>query len=77
MLNDFCDKPGQIDLFDELPPRAGSEQLMKTVDGINHSGLGKIWFAGQGINKTWAMRRELLSPCYTTRFSDIPVARLA
>lgn len=77
MLNDFCDKPGQIDLFDEHPPRAGSEQLMKAVDGINHSGLGKIWFAGQGINKTWAMRRELLSPCYTTRFSDIPVARLA
>jgi acyl dehydratase len=29
MLNDFCDKSGQIDLFDEQPPRAGSEQLMK------------------------------------------------
>ncbi|CAI1233784.1 DNA polymerase V subunit UmuC [Serratia quinivorans] len=77
MLNDFCDKPGQIDLFDEHPPRAGSEQLMKAVDGINHSGLGKVWFAGQGINKAWAMRRELLSPCYTTRLSDIPVARMA
>jgi hypothetical protein len=43
--------------------------------------LGKIWFAGQGINKSWAMRRELLSPSYTTRhdttrLSDIPVARL-
>jgi DNA polymerase V len=77
MLNDFCDKPGQIDLFDEQPPRAGSEQLMKAVDGINHSGLGKIWFAGQGINKAWAMRRELLSPCYTTRLRDIPIAKLA
>jgi DNA polymerase V len=77
MLNDFCDKPGQIDLFDEQPPRAGSEQLMKAIDGINHSGLGKIWFAGQGINKAWAMRRERLSPCYTTRLSDIPIAKLA
>ncbi|MGO4746341.1 translesion error-prone DNA polymerase V subunit UmuC [Serratia quinivorans] len=76
MLNDFCDKPGQIDLFDEHPPRAGSEQLMKVMDGINHSGLGKVWFAGQGTNKSWAMRRELLSPCYTTRLSDIPVARM-
>ncbi|HIE3983673.1 TPA: translesion error-prone DNA polymerase V subunit UmuC [Serratia marcescens] len=76
MLNDFCDKPGQIDLFDEHPPRANSEQLMKAVDDINHSGLGKVWFAGQGINKVWAMRRELLSPCYTTRLSNIPVARM-
>lgn len=43
---------------------------------INHSGLGNVWFAGQGINKAWAMRRELLSPSYTTRLSDIPNARL-
>lgn len=77
MLNDFCDKSGQIDLFDEQPPRAGSEQLMKVIDGINQSGLGKVWFAGQGINKAWTMRRELLSPCYTTRLQDIPAARLA
>lgn len=76
MLNDFCDKPGQIDLFDEHAPRAGSEQLMKAIDGINHSGLGNVWFAGQGINKPWAMRRELLSPSYTTRLSDIPNARM-
>ncbi|MGE6304634.1 translesion error-prone DNA polymerase V subunit UmuC [Serratia liquefaciens] len=77
MLNDFCDKSGQIDLFDEQPPRIGSEKLMKVIDGINHSGLGKVWFAGQGINKAWTMRRELLSPCYTTRLQDIPAARLA
>ncbi|HBH6890249.1 translesion error-prone DNA polymerase V subunit UmuC [Serratia bockelmannii] len=76
MLNDFCDKPGQIDLFDEHPPRAGSEQLMKVVDGINHSGLGKIWFAGQGTDQVWRMRRDLLSPAYTTRWKDIPVARV-
>ncbi|EPX3111859.1 DUF4113 domain-containing protein, partial [Serratia marcescens] len=77
MLNDFCDKPGQIDLFDERPPRAGSEQLMKVIDGINQSGLGKVWFAGQGTNTAWAMRREMLSPRYTTRLQDIPVAKLA
>ncbi|HFS8203560.1 translesion error-prone DNA polymerase V subunit UmuC [Serratia sp. CY68758] len=76
MLNDFCDKPGQIDLFDERPPRAGSEQLMQVIDGINQSGLGKVWFAGQGICKTWKMRRELLSPSYTTRLSDIPIAKI-
>lgn len=26
-----------------------SEKLMKVVDGINHSGLGKVWFAGRGL----------------------------
>ncbi|NWA73948.1 DUF4113 domain-containing protein [Serratia proteamaculans] len=34
------------------------------------------YLAGQGINKAWAKRHELLSPCYTTRLCDIPVARL-
>ncbi|HFQ9383062.1 TPA: DUF4113 domain-containing protein [Serratia marcescens subsp. marcescens ATCC 13880] len=51
MLYDLCDKPGQIDLFDEHPTRAGSEQLMKVLDSINQSGLGKVRFAGQGISK--------------------------
>lgn len=33
---------------------------MKAVDGINHSGLGKVWFADQGINNAWAIKpREL------------------
>ncbi|WP_145569142.1 translesion error-prone DNA polymerase V subunit UmuC [Yersinia mollaretii] len=72
MLNDFCDKPGQIDLFDEMPPRANSDPLMNIIDKINQSGLGKIWFAGQGIQQAWAMRRDLLSPCYTTKWSDLP-----
>lgn len=57
MLNDFCDKPSQTDLFDERPPRAVSEQLMKVIDGINQSGLGKAWLAGQRSNTTWTIRR--------------------
>ncbi|MGP2734238.1 DUF4113 domain-containing protein [Serratia bockelmannii] len=76
MLNDFCDKLGQMGLWDEHPPHTGSEQLMKAIDGINHSGLGNAWFAGQGINKVWSMHRELLSPSYTTRLNDILNARL-
>ncbi|PVZ84168.1 DNA polymerase V subunit UmuC [Serratia sp. S1B] len=74
MLNDFCDRPGQIDLFDEIPPRPGSEQLMSIIDHINHTGLGKVWFAGQGIHKGWKMKRAMLSPAYTTRWADLPVA---
>lgn len=74
VLNDLCDKPGQIDMFDETPPRANSDALMNVVDRINTSGMGKVWFAGQGIDKGWKMKREMLSPAYTTRWCDLPRA---
>nr|ARA74303.1 DNA polymerase V subunit UmuC [Klebsiella pneumoniae] len=45
--------------------------------GINNSGLGKVWFAGRGMAPEWQMKREMLSPAYTTRWSDIPAAKLA
>jgi len=46
------------------------------LDGINQSGLGNVWFAEQGVNTEWNMKREMLSPAWTTRWSDIPVARV-
>ncbi|EDF5515531.1 DUF4113 domain-containing protein [Salmonella enterica] len=49
---------------------------MKVLNGINHSGLGKVWFAGRGIVPEWQMKREMLSPAYTTRWSDIPCASI-
>ncbi|WP_447874498.1 DUF4113 domain-containing protein [Serratia fonticola] len=36
--------------------------------------MGKIWFGGQGIDKGWRMKREMLSPAYTTRWKDLPKA---
>ncbi|EHO5690462.1 translesion error-prone DNA polymerase V subunit UmuC, partial [Salmonella enterica] len=78
MLNDFTPTGiSQLNLFDDAQPRSNSGQLMKVVDGINHSGLGKVWFAGRGIAPEWQMKREMLSPAYTTRWSDIPAAKLA
>ena len=77
MLNDFSPTGvSQLNLFDDVQPRAHSEELMKVLDGINHSGLGKVWFAGRGIAPEWQMKREMLSPAYTTRWADLPVARL-
>ncbi|WP_391488828.1 translesion error-prone DNA polymerase V subunit UmuC [Leclercia tamurae] len=77
MLNDFTPTAvSQLNLFDDIQPRERSEELMKVLDGINHSGLGKIWFAGRGIAPEWQMKREMLSPAYTTRWSDIPCASI-
>lgn len=77
MLNDFTPTGvSQLNLFDEVQPRACSDELMKVLDGINHSGVGKVWFAGRGIAPEWKMKREMLSPAYTTRWSDIPIAHI-
>jgi len=77
MLDDFTPNGvSQLNLFDENKPRANSAQLMKVLDGINQSGLGSVWFAGQGVNTEWKMKRDMLSPAWTTRWSDIPVARV-
>ncbi|EFA8307152.1 DUF4113 domain-containing protein, partial [Escherichia coli O157] len=32
--------------------------------------------AGRGIASEWQMKREMLSPAYTTRWSELPVAKL-
>lgn len=77
MLNDFTPTGvSQLNLFDDTQPRSNSNQLMKVVDGINHSGLGKVWFAGRGIAPEWQMKRDMLSPAYTTRWSELPTAKL-
>jgi DNA polymerase V len=76
MLGDFFSQGvAQLNLFDETGPQANSAALMRVIDGMNQSGKGKLWFAGQGIHKVWAMKREMLSPAWTTRYSDLPVAR--
>lgn len=74
MLGDFYHSGmTQFDMFSEQPPRANADALMAALDGINRSGKGKVWFAGQGDrDSTWQMKREMLSPRYTTRLKDIP-----
>lgn len=73
MLGDFFSQGvAQLNLFDENPPRLNSEALMQAMDGINKKrGKGTLYFAGQGIQQPWQMKREMLSPRYTTRFSDL------
>ena len=76
MLADFFSNGvAQLNLFDDNAPRKNSAALMEAIDKLNNSGKGKIWFAGQGIEKNWAMKREMLSPAYTTRYSGLPVAK--
>lgn len=76
MLGDFFSQGvSQLNLFDEYRPQPNSEALMRVVDGLNQSGKASLFFAGQGIEKSWAMKREMLSPAYTTSFADLPVVK--
>ncbi len=78
MLNDFTASGiAQLSLFDEQSPRPRSAELMKALDRINQSGLGQVWFAGRGVAPEWKMKRDMLSPAYTTRWKDIPTARIS
>lgn len=73
MLGDFFSQGvAQLNLFDDNAPRAGSERLMEVLDHLNaKDGKGTLYFAGQGIQQQWQMKREMLSPRYTTRFTDL------
>lgn len=79
MLDDFTPHGvSQLNLFDEDGPRPHSAELMAVLDHINHTGKGRVWFAGRGTDSGagWQMKRDMLSPAWTTRWSDIPVARV-
>ncbi|WP_339025928.1 Y-family DNA polymerase [Leclercia pneumoniae] len=77
MLGDFYSQGvAQLNLFDENPPRKNSQKLMNILDHLNaENGHGTLYFAGQGIQQQWQMKREMLSPRYTTRYADLPIVK--
>ncbi|SXE42894.1 Error-prone [Klebsiella variicola] len=77
MLGDFYSQGvAQLNLFDDNAPRQNSEKLMEVLDHLNaKNGRGALYFAGQGIQAAWQMKREMLSPRYTTRYSDLLIVR--
>lgn len=76
MLGDFYqDDTAQFDLFSKQLPRAGADKLMAAIDAINKTGRGQVFFAGQGRDNPWMMKREMLSPRYTTCWNELPVVK--
>ena len=61
-------------LLDYGRPR--SESLMKSLDDINYRyGSSTLKIAAEGVQKSWQMRRQNVSPCYTTRFDELMIVR--
>ena len=62
----------QSDLFDPLDS-SRSQTLMKTIDRINKTmGRHTVFFASEGTQKSWAMKRDKKTRAYTTRWSELP-----
>ena len=84
MLTDFYDEGiEQLHLFTDAasgnvqeakPSYRTNPALMTVLDEINHSGKAKVFFAAKGLQQDWAMKRQLLSPAYTTKWVEIPKA---
>lgn len=66
-------KQEQLDLF--APDSATDDKLMGVYDSLTRRyGKSALYLAASGSNKS-AVKRELLTPKYTTRWTDIPLVR--
>ncbi|AXE31982.1 DNA polymerase V subunit UmuC [Chromobacterium phragmitis] len=65
----------QADLFSAAPdPRR--ERLMRAMDAINREyGHSCVKLASEALTPNWDMRQDQRSPCYSTRFDQLPLAR--
>jgi DNA polymerase V len=60
----------QEGLFDKDKPRRVA--LMRTVDRLNlRLGRETVCFAAAGARRPWKLRREFLSPSYTTAWEEL------
>lgn len=77
MLTLLSDKTTQQGaLFSEAVGGQRSADLMAAMDSINREfGRNTIRTAVSGITNTWAMRSGNRSPCYTTRWEELPETR--
>jgi DNA polymerase V len=63
-------------LFEDAAAQQKSATLMATLDQINRRmGSGTLQLLGEGVRKSWSMRRGNMSQRYTTEWDELAVAR--
>lgn len=61
----------QMNLFDKID-REKQAKAMRALDLVNGNfGTDIVRLGSMGYQKKWKLRNEMLSPCYTTRLSDL------
>lgn len=62
--------------MDWLNPSPEDNRLMNVFDDLNNRyGTGSVFLAAEGIEHKWGMKRELLTPQYTTKWNDLPLVK--
>jgi DNA polymerase V len=62
----------QLSFFSNIEDIEKRHSLMQAVDALNDSlGRMKIRLAINGFERKWRLRRERLSPSYTTRMDEL------
>ena len=62
----------QLQLFSSHQDDSRKERLAAAMDDINrHYGRGTLFNLAEGISRPWSMRRERLSPSYTTSWKQL------
>lgn len=76
ILSDIhSDKFKQLDMFIKFDS-SKSDKLMQVMDKINSSiGRDKVIIASQGKNNRWSVKKDLVSPKYTSLLSDVPIVK--
>lgn len=68
-------RPEQLNFFSGYQSEK-SQILMSALDSVNRRwGRGTLQLASQGLHPQWRMSRNMLSPSYTTKWTDIPQVR--
>ena len=66
----------QLNLLKQDYMHERNKDIMRLVDNINARwGPDTVRYAAEGMRRSWQMRRCLLSPRYTTQWSEIPVVK--
>lgn len=69
----------QLELFadeNKVKQKVRGERLARVVDSVNSQlGRNTLFYLSEGISRPWQMRREFLTPDYTTSWDDLPIVR--
>ena len=64
-----------LDFFDEQDSEQ-SQALMQTFDALNQRfGKNTVFFGTQGTQQQWQMRRNKMTPRYTTNWEELPTVK--
>jgi DNA polymerase V len=73
LLDLSTQKHTQLDMFNTSN---ANPALMQALDGINQRyGTDTLFLAAQGVEQKWSMRRDLLTPQYTTDWKSLPAIK--